>query len=314
MSRPARPGSPAKTLVAAYALALAVAACSGNGDDDGQNHSAGDAHTDGGSGGGGSGDDDGQSHSAGPTCTAGLYGAPNERTGLSEGLCGPTCHDCAQPFTAPVIDSDDLDAMRAWTCETTFDVPSGDPYEDEAPAAPGADAVCAVRFVSAAGEPPRYVLQTYESSALATADGASPTHTGGCGACSTLSNFAVYAGTKDLTQPVRQCGLDHLDLPGNIACLEALGFDTPCATIWARNTQHTRKACLAPCLAALEQPYHLPDGSLNDCLQCDEDESGPVFKAVAGRTRRNSGLASALCRPCDDVRPIDHRAYLDGAP
>jgi len=34
--------------------------------------------------------------------------------------------------------------------------------------------------------------------------------------------------------------------------------------------------------------------------------SGPVFKAVAGRTRRNSGLASALCRPCESVYPLEH--------
>jgi hypothetical protein len=34
--------------------------------------------------------------------------------------------------------------------------------------------------------------------------------------------------------------------------------------------------------------------------------SGPVFKAVAGRTRRNTGIASALCRPCSEVRPLLH--------
>ncbi len=55
------------------------------------------------------------------------------------------------------------------------------------------------------------------------------------------------------------------------------------------------------------QPYQLPDGALNPCLQCDEDRSGPVFKAVAGRTRRNTGIASALCRPCDEVSPLVHR-------
>jgi len=53
-------------------------------------------------------------------------------------------------------------------------------------------------------------------------------------------------------------------------------------------------------------PYHLPDGRLNDCLLCDEVQSGPVFKAVAGRTRRNSGLPNALCRPCSEVRPLVH--------
>ena len=64
--------------------------------------------------------------------------------------------------------------------------------------------------------------------------------------------------------------------------------------------------CLDVCLAELENPNHQEDGSLNPCIQCDEDESGPVFKAVSGRTRRNSGLPSALCRPCDSIYRVDH--------
>ena len=60
------------------------------------------------------------------------------------------------------------------------------------------------------------------------------------------------------------------------------------------------------CIDALDEPYHLPDGTLNPCLTCDEQMSGPVFKAIAGRTRRKTGLASALCRPCDQVQQIVH--------
>ena len=62
----------------------------------------------------------------------------------------------------------------------------------------------------------------------------------------------------------------------------------------------------AACMADLDAPYNNADGSLNDCLQCDEDESGAVFKAVAGRTRRNTGLASSICRPCSEVKPLIH--------
>lgn len=56
----------------------------------------------------------------------------------------------------------------------------------------------------------------------------------------------------------------------------------------------------------LEDPYHLPDGSLNACLVCDEENSGNVFKSIGGRTRRNTGLPNALCRSCEEVRPITH--------
>jgi hypothetical protein len=108
---------------------------------------------------------------------------------------------------------------------------------------------------------------------------------------------------------VRECGLKNLsgDAPEEtLACLEDLGFTPACAQIWAFNTENTREACLGPCIANLNRPYNLPDGSLNACLQCDEDASGPVFKAFAGRTRRNSGLASAICRPCDTVFRVTH--------
>ena len=127
--------------------------------------------------------------------------------------------------------------------------------------------------------------------------------------CSPLQDLAVYMRQGDLTEPVRACGLMGLSggEEAQLQCLRELGFTEPCAQIWGYNTTHTRTMCLQTCLDLLDAPYHEPDGSLNACLQCDEDLSGPVFKAVAGRTRRNTGLASALCRPCDQVRRVVHR-------
>ena len=37
-----------------------------------------------------------------------------------------------------------------------------------------------------------------------------------------------------------------------------------------------------------------------------EDRSGPVFKAVAGRTRRNSGIQSSIPRPSEQVAHVVH--------
>ena len=115
-------------------------------------------------------------------------------------------------------------------------------------------------------------------------------------------------GNDDLTAPVRDCGLATTADGGNadVDCLTALGFDLPCAQIWAYNTAHTRSVCLDICAPILYQPYNQPDGTLNACLQCDEDQSGPVFKAVAGRTRRNCGIPNAICRPCSEVQPLVH--------
>jgi hypothetical protein len=135
------------------------------------------------------------------------------------------------------------------------------------------------------------------------------THFGHCGVCSTLANLAGYMRNGDLTAPVRACGLETSADGGDadVGCLQQLGFDLPCAQIWAYDTANTRSQCLTPCLANITAPYNEPDGSINACLQCDEVESGPVFQSVAGRDRRNSGIPNAICRPCSEVQPLVHQ-------
>ncbi len=234
-----------------------------------------------------------------------LFGAPNANTGLDDTQCRPVCGCGADAFVPRAWDATSLAALRA---TTQLDAPAelvADPYLDPAPPPPPEGTVCAALF--SATTPGAYSVATFASTADATAAGALVTHAGACGVCSSLTDLAVYAGTPDLTAPVRQCGLDQLgDFPGLVTCLEGLGFTRPCAQVWAYNTEHTRAACGAVCLRLLRAPYHLPDGALNACLLCDETESGPVFKAVAGRTRRNSGLANAMCRPCAEVIRLTH--------
>ena len=53
-------------------------------------------------------------------------------------------------------------------------------------------------------------------------------------------------------------------------------------------------------------------GKLNACLWCDEKTSGPGFKYTAARTRRGSGLPSAIPRPNDRLfYEADHSAYFN---
>ena len=231
-----------------------------------------------------------------------LFGRPNERTGLTDEQCAPRCTCEGELFEAPAYGDAEADALLEWQHLEPYPELIEDPYASPAPPEPGPDAVCAV----VAEDTRSYRLRDFDSADAAIAAGAMPTHTGTCGLCSTLADLAVYMRHPDLTEPVRACGLESGDQAEHLACLEALGFTRPCAQIWYFNTLHTRDLCLLPCLAALEAPYHLPDGELNECLVCDEVESGPWFKPIAGRTRRNTGIANPMCRPCREVRPLLH--------
>ena len=241
-----------------------------------------------------------------PTCDPGhLFGLPNEVTGLDATQCAPSCGCGSSAWAPKPWTLDRVAALRTWTL---LDPPAGlttDPYAASPPAAPAGE-VCG--FVAADLGARTYRVQTFASDADATSAGAIVTHVDACGLCSSLTDLAVYASIPDLTAPVRQCGIDNFGAPidADIACLQTLGFTTPCAQIWAYNTQHTRVECLDTCVALLGKPYQHADGTLNDCLLCDEQKSGPVFKAVAGRTRRNTGVPSALCRPCDGVARLSH--------
>ncbi len=242
----------------------------------------------------------------GPSCVA-LYGAPGEKAGLGPDQCGRGCDCSDEPWSLPAYTDEEVATWRTWTLAEPWPLLPQDPYASPAPTPAPEGTVCAV--LPDAQTPGTYSLSTFPSRANADAAGAMTTHRGACAACSTLADLATYVSIPDLTGPVRECGLKNLsgDSPEEtLACLEDLGFTPACAQIWAFNTENTRKACLGPCLANLNRPYNLPDGALNACLQCDEDESGPVFKAFAGRTRRNSGLASAICRPCDTVFRVTH--------
>lgn len=233
-----------------------------------------------------------------------LFGRPTADTGLTDAECAPSCASC--DWTAPSLTRSTFDGWAALELATPYAEVTEDPYEAAAPTIP-ADAVCGVHVDGAT-----YRLVDYATPDAAADADAIITHRGVCGVCSTLDDLAVYAGVGDLTKPVRQCGLDHIfgTQEEHLACLMNLGFTRPCAQIWYFNTKHTQAECADECFSAIDDPYHLDDGALNPCLRCDEQLSGPVFKAIAGRTRRNSGLATALCRPCDSVTPLAHD-YLE---
>jgi hypothetical protein len=180
------------------------------------------------------------------------------------------------------------------------------------PPRPPVGTLCGVRF-----EPDKvhYRIATFANKVAAGTAGYAVTHYGACGTCSTLQDLAVYLEKPDLTAPVRSCGMIREE-SAMLACLEQLGFSTPCAQTWLYNVQNTRRHCFRVCMWSWvenEAPTRA-DGRLNDCLQCDEDRSGPLFKATAGRTRRNSGIRSSIPRFKDEVVPVVHDYIPDVAP
>lgn len=240
-----------------------------------------------------------------PPCER-LFGAPSEQTGLDDAHCSPVCSCDGDEFSPPPYSEDEIEKMRTMVLSNPPEVPTEDPYLSPDAAQAPSDAVCAVLLDPEA--PTAYLLESFDTQSAAEAEGAMVTHTGACGLCSSLTDLAVYIEIPDLTEPVRTCGIKGV-LQGeqvNMDCLTALGFTLPCARIWYYNTQNTRTRCGDICTELLAAPYHAPDGALNECLQCDEDNSGPVFKSVAGRTRRNSGIPSGICRPCDTLARIVH--------
>ena len=221
------------------------------------------------------------------------------------------CAGVPAPTSAPPNFGDFLAALRA---AVPLDAPGldGDPYRawrGRTPPSAPPGAVCGVRFEADAVH---YHLATFPDAAAARAEGFATTHVGTCGTCSTMQDLAVYLARPDLTAPVRHCGI-MLSEKENLSCLEALGFSPACARTWYFNEVNTRRECLTTCVWAWAcgTPSTEPDGRLNACLQCDEDRSGPVFKATAGRTRRNSGIRSSISRPDEQIAHVVHD-YIPG--
>ena len=165
--------------------------------------------------------------------------------------------------------------------------------------------VCAIRYSDSSKMD--YKLQDFETKAQAEAQGFTVTHFGRCGACSSLQDLSVYL-SNDLTHKIRKCALKSVwSIKAARRCIARVGFTPKCADIWLFNSVFTRQKCFYVCIWSYirGEPNNRPDGTLNKCLQCDEDLSGPVFKYESGRSRRNSGIKSEINRPGEQLRTLD---------
>lgn len=234
-------------------------------------------------------------------CAGLLFGSPVPGvTGLNSSECKPIC-ECKN-FISKSFTSEELASLRSWNLIEPFKELTANPYRNPVPESE--PCLCAVIVEDI--DKKEYRLETFKDEKEAKAAGGIVTHYDACGLCSTLEDFALYAEDLDIGKSVKDCGLKNLfsSFRDLVSCIEELGFTKPCAQIWAYNVRNTQDKCIQFCIG--NDPYNQKDGSLGPCLECDEIRSGPVFKHVAGRTRRNTGIANAICRFCDEVQPVYH--------
>lgn len=273
-------------------------------------------------------------------------GTPKDESMFQYGDDGlPLCRDChctpgwdedPASFECPTdppppwkYDAESIGILNSHEAHNPF-VLDCNPYEDdECDMTPslqrgGTDTVCglvydvpasetAIQDSSSANGCPlsNYTIQTFGDEAEARAAKAVITHMGHCGACSTTKDLAAYMTHPDMVAEGRKCtNRALLSYSWGRSCYEALGFTTPCATIWAHNSINTATLCRATCVRHLFSPANGPEPEckLNDCLHCDEIKSGPFFQMFAGRTRRNSGLRTPIMRQCQGFAGIEHEA------
>jgi hypothetical protein len=230
-----------------------------------------------------------------------LFCSPEEEAG-SDGKCAPACMCGRYAFAEPQYDQHHVHALRSWRLLNPAEVLPADPFGEASPGPDDASAFCAAIPVDPSPSGRTYRLETFPTERAARAAGGQVTHRGRCGACSSFQDLAVYIEQRSLNRAGRRCGFggmfgDKIQL----SCMSNLGFTDACAQIWSFNIDNTRDKCMGICTATLPTRHKLPDGSLNACLACDEVNSGPTFKSVAGRTRRRSGLSSGIARPCLDA-------------
>lgn len=167
-------------------------------------------------------------------------------------------------------------------------------------------ALCATKYASDCST---YELRSFSDLGDATAAGFTFTHLGPCGVCSTLQDLASYMANEDMVLPEKGCGaLASASEAAAASCFaQTTGMSPTCAQLHAyQAAEILRGPCRDACEKSLNEPYNLePDCRLNDCLQCTDDGPGVTFMKFAGRTRKNSGIKSAVQRNCSDVFFVD---------
>jgi len=157
-----------------------------------------------------------------------------------------------------------------------------------------------------------YRLRTVPSLDDAIASGQYITHTGACGACSSLEDLAIMIEYPSIPYKAQQCffrstALKYIDTA--ITCYQEVGFTESCSAALAYHQRSiVSKNCGYQC-AAWGYDGDLGQPSCNDVSGCGACVDGLGITArlelVAGRTFANSGYPSQKAKQCADITPVD---------
>jgi len=158
-----------------------------------------------------------------------------------------------------------------------------------------------------------YQLTTVPSLENATADDQYITHTGACGACSSLQDLALMIEYPNLPYQAQRCffrssAMKYIETAA-IPCYEEIGFTTACSAALSYHQKSIiDRECGFEC-SAWGYDGDLGQLSCSDksgCLSCADNLGITArLELVAGRTFANSGYPSQKAQQCSDVAPLD---------
>ncbi|CAF0842301.1 unnamed protein product [Didymodactylos carnosus] len=147
----------------------------------------------------------------------------------------------------------------------------------------------------------------YPTQEAACTNGTYPLHGGYCGACSSHQDINIFNITRNnMTNIATKCAVKYVLFGKNsaIRCMnKTVALSIECTECWVENMGCDAAHCMTKC--AIDRILHVnntkPDGSLNDCLACDEGYCGKPFIVCSGANRRRSGIMSDIDRPQDTI-------------
>lgn len=141
-------------------------------------------------------------------------------------------------------------------------------------------------------------------------------HCGECAYCSNPHDIIRYIETrKTVAESAKKCSMKAIfGSDGDLSnCLEdQIGFTRDCTDCWAENMRTTFQKCILTCIHTVFTGYMVSNNVqgagnwLNNCILCDERQSGPAFVECSGVARRRLGIISEIERnPAEQCRNVD---------